>query len=48
MKMVAASKLKKAQNLAEKSRNYSSGVEDIVKKLVLSGEYLDHPLLMRR
>ena len=34
MKMVAASKLKKAQSLAEKSRGYSAGVEDIVKKLV--------------
>ena len=33
MKMVAASKLKKAQNLAEKSRSYSAGIEDIVKNL---------------
>ena len=45
MKMVAASKLKKAQNHAEKSRNYSAGIEDIVKKLVMSGEYLEHPLM---
>ena len=45
MKMVAASKLKKAQNLAEKSRNYSEGIEDIVKKLVMSGDYLEHPLM---
>ena len=33
MKMVAASKLKKAQTIAEKGRNYSAGIEDIVKKL---------------
>ena len=45
MKMVAASKLKKAQNHAEKSRNYSAGIEDIVKKLVMAGEYLEHPLI---
>ena len=44
MKMVAASKLKKAQNLAEKSRNYSAGIEDIVRKILLSEENLDHPL----
>ena len=36
MKMVAASKLKKAQNVAEKGRNYSAGIEDIVKKLIQS------------
>ncbi len=36
MKMVAASKLKKAQSLAEKGRNYSSGLEDIAKGLVSS------------
>ena len=47
MKMVAASKLKKAQSLAEKSRGYSAGVEDIVKKLVLSEDYLDHPLIAK-
>ena len=34
MKMVAASKLKKAQILAEKRRNYSEGIEDIVKILL--------------
>ena len=45
MKMVAASKLKKAQNHAEKSRNYSAGIEDIVKKLVMAGEYQEHPLM---
>ncbi len=45
MKMVAASKLKKAQDLAEKSRNYSEGIEDIVKNLVMSGDYIDHPLM---
>ena len=45
MKMVAASKLKKAQNLAEKSRNYSAGIEDIVRKILLSEETLDHPLI---
>ena len=45
MKMVAASKLKKAQNLAENSRNYSAGIEEIVKKLVISGEYLEHPMM---
>ena len=45
MKMVAASKLKKAQNLAEKSRNYSAGIEDIVRKILLSEENLDHPLI---
>ena len=47
MKMVAASKLKKAQSLAEKSRGYSAGVEDIVKKLVLSEDCLDHPLIAK-
>ena len=47
MKMVAASKLKKAQSLAEKSRGYSAGVEDIVKKLVISEDYLDHPLIAK-
>ena len=47
MKMVAASKLKKAQSLAEKSRSYSAGIEDIVKKLVLSEEYLEHPLIAK-
>ena len=47
MKMVAASKLKKAQTLAEKSRSYSGGVKDIVKKIVLSGTYLEHPLIAK-
>ena len=45
MKMVAASKLKKAQSLAEKGRSYSSGLEDIVKGLIKSGENIEHPLL---
>ena len=45
MKMVAASKLKKAQTLAEKGRNYSAGIEDIVRRLVVSQEYLEHPLI---
>ncbi|MEC8099693.1 MAG: F0F1 ATP synthase subunit gamma [Pseudomonadota bacterium] len=45
MKMVAASKLKKAQNVAEKGRNYSAGIEDIVKKLIQSEEFLNHPLI---
>ncbi|MAJ24044.1 MAG: F0F1 ATP synthase subunit gamma [Rickettsiales bacterium] len=45
MKMVAASKLKKAQSLAERGRSYSSGLDDIVNGLVNSSEYLDHPLL---
>ena len=45
MKMVAASKLKKAQSLAEKGRSYSSGLEDIVKGLVKSGGGSDNPLL---
>ena len=36
MKMVAASKLKKAQSLAEKGRSYSSGLDSIVKGLVKS------------
>ena len=38
MKMVAASKLKKAQDIAEKGRNYSRGLEDIAKSLVGSLE----------
>ena len=38
MKMVAASKLKKAQDIAEKGRNYSRGLEDIAKSLVCSLE----------
>ena len=47
MKMVAASKLKKAQSLAEKSRSYSTGIEDIVKKIVHSEDHLDHPLIAK-
>ena len=45
MKMVAASKLKKAQAFAEKGRNYSSGLEGIVKGLVSSTTDQSHPLL---
>ena len=45
MKMVAASKLKKAQSLAEKGRSYSSGLDSIVKGLVNSSESIEHPLL---
>jgi len=45
MKMVAASKLKKAQSLAEKGRSYSSGLESIVKGLIKSAENIEHPLL---
>ena len=45
MKMVAASKLKKAQSFAERGRNYSSGLEGIVKGLVSSSEEQSHPLL---
>ena len=45
MKMVAASKLKKAQSLAEKGRSYSSGLDSIVKDLVNSSENIEHPLL---
>jgi F-type H+-transporting ATPase subunit gamma len=45
MKMVAASKLKKAQSLAEKGRSYSSGLDNIVKDLVNSSENIEHPLL---
>ena len=45
MKMVAASKLKKAQILAEKGRNYSSGMGSIVNELVSSESRKDHPLL---
>ena len=43
--MVAASKLKKAQSLAEKGRNYSYGLDSIVKGLVNSSENIEHPLL---
>ena len=46
MKMVAASKLKKAQSLAEKGRSYSSGLDSIVKDLVNSSENIEHPLLV--
>ena len=46
MKMVAASKLKKAQSLAEKGRSYSSGLDSIVKDLVNSNENIEHPLLV--
>jgi F-type H+-transporting ATPase subunit gamma len=46
MKMVAASKLKKAQAFAEKGRNYSSGLEGIVKGLVSSSDQQSHPLLV--
>ena len=45
MKMVAASKLKRAQSLAEKGRSYSSGLEEIVKGLVSSDGPKTHPLL---
>ena len=45
MKMVAASKLKKAQLLAEKGRNYSSGMGDIVNGLVGNEANNNHPLL---
>ncbi len=45
MKMVAASKLKKAQSLAEKGRSYSSGLDSIVRGLVSSSENIEHPLL---
>ena len=45
MKMVAASKLKKAQSLAEKGRSYSLGLDSIVKDLVNSSENIEHPLL---
>ena len=45
MKMVAASKLKKAQSLAEKGRSYSSGLDSIVQGLVNSSENIEHPLL---
>ena len=45
MKMVAASKLKKAQVFAERGRNYSSGLEGIVKGLVSTSEEQSHPLL---
>ena len=47
MKMVAASKLKKAQSLAEKARSYSSGLNSIVEDLVVSSEYIEHPLLRK-
>ena len=47
MKMVAASKLKKAQSLAEKARSYSSGLNSIVEDLVASSEYIEHPLLRK-
>ena len=45
MKMVAASKLKKAQSLAEKGRSYSNGLDSIVTGLVKSSENIEHPLL---
>ena len=38
MKMVAASKLKKAQEIAERGRSYSRGLEDIAKGLISSLE----------
>ena len=48
MKMVAASKLKKAQSLAERGRSYSNGLEDIVRGLVNSNENIEHPLLEKK
>ena len=45
MKMVAASKLKKAQLLAEKGRSYSKGLDEIVGDLVSSVDEQSHPLL---
>lgn len=45
MKMVAASKLKKAQILAEQGRSYSTGLNGIVQDLINSSEHIEHPLL---
>ena len=45
MKMVAASKLKKAQAIAERGRSYSSGMGHIVNDLVSSETKQNHPLL---
>mgnify|MGYP001158470805 FL=1 len=45
MKMVAASKLKKAQGLAEKGRDYSRGLDDIAKGLVASLDNKDNIFL---
>ncbi len=45
MKMVAASKLKKAQNVAEQGRSYSTGLDEIVKGLISNEGPKSHPLL---
>jgi len=47
MKMVAASKLKKAQILAERGRDYSQGLKDIVEGLVDSDNTFEHPMLAK-
>jgi F-type H+-transporting ATPase subunit gamma len=48
MKMVAAAKLKKAQERIEKARPYAEKMSDVLASLALRTHQKAHPLLMRR
>ncbi len=48
MKMVAASKLKKAQEVAEKGRNYSNNMNNLVLDLSSNKSSVSHPLLDKK
>src|SRR5262245_62036110 len=48
MEMVAASRLRKAQSKAEKSRPYFSRLKEILDHLISSGEEFNHPLIQAR
>lgn len=48
MEMVAASRLRKAQSRAEKSRPYFSRLKEILDHLITSGEEFNHPLIQPR
>jgi len=48
MKMVAAAKLKKAQERIEKARPYAQKMSDVLASLALRTHQKAHPLLMRR
>jgi F-type H+-transporting ATPase subunit gamma len=48
MEMVAASKLKRAQNRLTASRPYGGEVKSFIQELLASGTHLSHPLLLPR
>src|SRR3989338_9561303 len=45
MKMVAAAKLRRAQNAAVNARHYTNAVRGLVHRIVLANRDLDHPLM---